>query len=212
MKHGKGVNTAQFSPTDERLLTASDDNTARLWDIPTVKMEDSEDDLRLLANLAEAVGGFTLQTSGDGEIGESLTFEQIHDKREKIATGLLTSFSNLTPLQRFMRWSVSEWRRRTVSPFCELTIAEWIQNNIDNGTLSDLRGAIFVEPANARLAAYFGRRLAERALQETDPTDARRKRVEADFQTRRALKIAPDNDEIRKLRVEVVKLLQLSTE
>ena len=35
---------------------------------------------------------------------------------------------------------------------------------------------------------------------ETDPDDARRARAEADYQTRRALKLAPDNDEVKKLR------------
>jgi hypothetical protein len=34
-------------------------------------------------------------------------------------------------------------------------------------------------------------------------------RVESDFQTRRALKLAPDNEEIKKLRAEVAQLLKL---
>jgi hypothetical protein len=41
------------------------------------------------------------------------------------------------------------------------------------------------------------------------PDEARRARGEADFLTSRALKLAPDNDEVKKLRDEVVKLLEL---
>jgi hypothetical protein len=67
-----------------------------------------------------------------------------------------------------------------------------------------------VDPANARLAAHFGRRVADYSLEKgTDPAEARRARAEADFQTRRALKLAPDDGEVKKLRAEVAKLLQL---
>jgi hypothetical protein len=60
---------------------------------------------------------------------------------------------------------------------------------------------MLVDPANARLAAHLGQRLADYALgNESDPDAARRARAEADFQTRRALKLAPDNKEVKALR------------
>jgi len=85
-----------------------------------------------------------------------------------------------------------------------------VQNRIQEGTLDDLRAAMLVDPANARLAAHFGLALANLAVAETtDLDDARRARAEADYQTHRAAKLAPDNDEVKRLRAEVVKLLQL---
>jgi hypothetical protein len=52
--------------------------------------------------------------------------------------------------------------------------------------------------------------LAEHGLdKETGPDEARRDKGEADFQTRRALKLAPNNDEVKNLRGEVVRLLGL---
>jgi hypothetical protein len=39
--------------------------------------------------------------------------------------------------------------------------------------------------------------------EKTDPDNARRARAEADYQTHRAVKLAPDNDEVKKLREEV---------
>ena len=69
-----------------------------------------------------------------------------------------------------------------------------------------------VNPANARVTAHLGRRLADQALvQGKDHDEARRARGEAEFLTSRALKLAPDNDEVKKLRDEVVKLLELKT-
>ena len=62
----------------------------------------------------------------------------------------------------------------------------------------------------ARLAAHFGRCLAVYALAKgTDAAESRRARAEADFQTRRALRLAPENEEVKKLRAEVVRLLDL---
>jgi hypothetical protein len=47
--------------------------------------------------------------------------------------------------------------------------------------------------------------------QGSDPDEARRARGEADFLTSRAQKLAPDSDEVKKLREEVVNLLGLKT-
>ena len=67
---------------------------------------------------------------------------------------------------------------------------------------------MLVDPANARLGAHLGRRLADfAAAKKTHPVAARLARGEADFQTQRTLKLAPDNDEVRKLRAEIVTLL-----
>ena len=38
--HGE-VHSAQFSPDGQRIVTASMDHTARLWDIPTVSAKDT---------------------------------------------------------------------------------------------------------------------------------------------------------------------------
>jgi hypothetical protein len=60
-----------------------------------------------------------------------------------------------------------------------------------------------------RLAAHFGRALADYALEMgTDPDESRRARAEADFQTRRALQLAPENVEVKMIRDEVVRMLQ----
>ena len=119
----------------------------------------------------------------------------------------------MTPLLRVMKWSVSDRRTRTISPLSQVTVSEWLENRIKEGTVEGLRAAIQVDPANARVTAYLGRRLADFAYLKPggDPDEARRARGEADFLTNRALKLAPDNDEVKSLRDEVVKLLELKT-
>jgi U3 small nucleolar ribonucleoprotein component len=142
-----------------------------------------------------------------------LTPDQVKATRDKIAVKFPGAPSQLTPLQRFLKWSVSGASTRTISPFSDLAVADWVKNRIREGTLDDLRVAMLVDPANARLVAHFGLALANLAVAEkTDPDVARRARAEADYHTQRAIKLASDNDEVKKLRAEVVKLLELTSD
>jgi hypothetical protein len=212
MKHEGMVFSAQFSPDGQRIVTASFEKTARLWDTVIVTDKDTTEDVLLLAELAESTGGVTLQTVGEAENIEFLDPEQITASREKIAAKFSSPSSKMTPLQQFMKWSVSDRRTRTISPFSQVTVSEWLANRLNEGTVEGLRAALQIDPANARVTAYLGHRLANDALkQNVDPDEARRARGEADFLTSRAQKLAPDSDEVKRLRGEVVNLLELKT-
>jgi hypothetical protein len=203
MQHGDMVTSAQFSPDGQRVVTASAD-TARIGDFSTVSDEDSAEDVGMLADLAEAAGG--LQIQGEEEILIVLTSEEIQTRRERIANKFLrrSSHESLTPLQRLLKWSISDPRHRTISPGSQLTVAEWIENTIKEGTLDGLRAAMQVDPANARLAAHLSQRLADEALKEgVDSAVGRRARAEADFHAWRALKMAPENEEVTALCAKV---------
>ena len=175
MRHEACVHSAQFSPDGERVVTASDDGTARLWDVPAIGRKDTVEDVLLLADLAEATGGVSLSASSSTETLNFLRAEQVRAIRDKIAVKFSESSLTLTPLQRFLKWSVLERTSRTVSPFSKLTFPEWVENRINEGTLASLRAAIFVDPANARAAAKFGWRCAEhsRIEKEISPDFAR---------------------------------------
>ena len=194
------------------MVTASWDKTARVWDVVIVTDKDTEEDVLLLAELAEAMAGVTLETVEQAENVKLLAAEQVLASWKKIAAKFSGPASKLTPLQQFMEWSVSDRRNRTISPFSQVTLSECLENRIKEGTVEGLRGAMKLDPANARVTAHLGRRLADQVLEQgTDPDEARRTRGEADFLTSRAIKLAPDNDEVKKLRDEVIKLLELKT-
>jgi ATP dependent DNA ligase C terminal region len=91
--------------------------------------------------------------------------------RRKISTRFSDSAAELTPLQEFLKWNVSDPRTRTISPFFDVTVGQWIENRISEGTLDGLRAAIQVDPANARLAGHFGRAFAT----NDSPTSNRRR-------------------------------------
>jgi WD40 repeat protein len=175
MKHERWVNSAQFSPDGQRVVTASRDQTARVWDVPIMTDEDKREDILLLAELAEATGGVTLETFGHAENLKLLPPEQVIASRDKIAAKFSRPPSKSTPLERFLEWSVSDNRSRTISPFSRVTVSEWMENRIKEGTVEGLRAALEVDPANAHVTAHLGRHLADQALEQgTDPDEARR--------------------------------------
>src|SRR6266480_3175977 len=162
MKHDTTVYSAQFSPDGQRVVTASGYG-ARLWDAAIVTGKDTREDILLLAELTEATGGVTLETVGQAENLKLLTPEQVRASWEKIVAKFSGPSSKLTPLQRFMEWSVADRRNRTISPFSQVTVSEWLENRIKEGTVEGLRAAMQVDPANARVTAHVGRRLADHA-------------------------------------------------
>ena len=127
MRHDDVVYFAQFSPDGQRVVTASWDKTARVWDVPTTRNQDAQDGMLLLADLAEAACGSVLQGSGQAEILKLLSSDQVRASREKIAAKFERQSSVLTPVERLLKWSVSDPRLRTISPFSKLTVPQWIE-------------------------------------------------------------------------------------
>ena len=108
MRHDDAVLSAQFSADGQRVVTASRDKTARVWDASTIRNQDAPDDVLLLADLAEAARGSVLQTSGQTEILKLLPPDQVRATQEKIATKFGRQSSGLTPVERLLKWSVSD--------------------------------------------------------------------------------------------------------
>src|SRR4030095_3768268 len=112
----------------------------------------------------------TLESAEQAENFTVLTPEQSAATRRKIAAKYARLSSGLTPLQRLLKWSVADRRTRTISPFSQITVPEWLENRIKEGTVEGLRVALQVDPANAPVTAHLGRRLADYALQQgVDP-------------------------------------------
>ena len=165
MGHAGWIKCAQFSPDGQRIVTASNDGTARLWDIPTISSNDNAENACYSSPIWPKLPEVSLcSTSGQAEIVHARTPEEIGATLEIIASRFPEAASKLTPLQRFLKWSVAERRSRVISPFSQLTLAEWIQNRINEGTLGALRTAMQVDSANPLLVAYFGKALAIYAL------------------------------------------------
>jgi WD40 repeat protein len=195
MEHESWVYSARFGRNGQQILTASEDNTARLWDVPPTSSPENGTDLLSLADLAEATGDVAVQISGKTEVLQVLSQEQVRKTRDYLAAKFAGPSSSMTPLEQLLKWSVSEPRLRSLSPFSQRTVADWVEDRVEEGSLNGLRAAILVYPANPQVAAHYGRALAAFALEKgIDPAEARRARAEADFQMRRAQTLVNQND------------------
>ena len=103
IKHKDVINSAYFSPDGQRVVTASWDKTARVWDTMIVTDKDTERDVLLLAELAEATAGVSLETVEQAENLKLLTPEQIRvswgEDRRRICTSVFRIESTATILE-----------------------------------------------------------------------------------------------------------------
>ena len=102
LRHQSSVYSVQFSPDGQRVVTVSRNNTARLWDVPTLSNEDSREDVLLLADLAEASGGVSLESSGQTQIFKVLSPEHVRAITKRIAIRFTGALSQMSSLQRLM--------------------------------------------------------------------------------------------------------------
>jgi hypothetical protein len=123
IRHEGEVRSAQLSPDGQWVVTASDDRTARLWDAVIVTDNDTTEDVLLLAELAGATVGLTLETVGEVENLTLLTPEQSEATRENIAVKYAGLSSKITPLQQFLKSSASD--RRSRSGECPDNCTSW---------------------------------------------------------------------------------------
>jgi hypothetical protein len=124
LKHEGGVFSAQFSPDGQRVVTASADTTARLWDVLT----GTSGDIMLLADLAEAVGGY--------EVNELEAVVQVGDPVSRLQR-LRKQTADAPPgepsVESFIRWFLADRYTRTISPLSRVTVPEYIQRIIAEG-------------------------------------------------------------------------------
>jgi WD40 repeat protein len=229
LKHEAEVQTAQFSPDGQRVVTASRDKTARVWDAYTGQS--------LTEPLKHEAEVQTAQFSPDGqrvvtasrdktarvwdvpsllmpvphwlpELAEVFSQKRINSQglletvpeREFLRVRASVRQSTAQDLySRWARWLFADRNQRTISPFSTVSVPEYIERRIGENTRESLLEAIKLDPTNARAFA----RLALKTLSQTDDQNARRV-GEADFFSRRAVEFAPNDPEVQRVRAEII--------
>jgi len=187
LRHDRRVVSARFSPDGQWVVTASDDRTARIWEVTAVTELPIP---RWLADLAEAAVGMRFTTEGFSEAVPLA--EVLRIKRE------LMQSSAGDVCTRVAKWFFAERASRTISPYSATTFAEYVRGCIDENTLASLQEAVRLSPTNALATA----RLAKLVLAQ-DAKENPRQVGEADFYSRRAVELAPNEAEVLRIRSEV---------
>ena len=136
--------TASFSPDGKWIVAASDDNTARIWESAITESNAPS----WLERLAEDVGGLHLNSQ---RILERLTQNptQIREELGKLAGD--------DDVSRFARWVVANPATRTISPLSLVTIPAFVEQKLEENTLSSLDEAYDAAPGDPIILASLAK-------------------------------------------------------
>ena len=129
LRHGNRVNSVEFSPDGTQLVSASEDCSARVWDIapPPGRHPD------WLLQLGEALCGEILSEQRFAQVSRADVIKRV---RESLARAPADDDWVV-----WGRWITGDRVTRTISPFSKVTIRQWITNRIRVGTTNELMAA-----------------------------------------------------------------------
>ena len=187
-----GRSAAHFSP--DGCLLAEEGEPVRVWDIAPPGKGPA-----WLANLAEAVSGCALTAAG--------TLEVLPDRAKRLAA-VREQLAKQPADDRWAqvaRWFLAEPRARTISPYSQVKVADYVERRVKGNTIEKLEEALAASPAEPRARALLGVKLL------TDPLDPHAL-ARADGETLSATKLAPENAAVWQARAKVLTTLKRPTE
>ncbi|HAB18295.1 MAG TPA: protein kinase [Verrucomicrobiota bacterium] len=219
IRHAEAVTFADFDATGERLVSACADGTARIWDSSTglARSEPMRSNGRLLLAKFDAQGQRVLTIPAGSvarvwetppvpgraphwlpDLAEAMTAQRqlTNGTIETLASGPLTLAIETTLrgagdpdfFSAWGRWFFANRRSRPVSPWGSVSVSAWVRQAIEADTLETLREAAGMEPDDPHVLA----RLSLLALNQS-ATENPRHMEEADWLSRRALALAPND-------------------
>jgi WD40 repeat protein len=144
VKHDDSVTSVQFSPDGKRIITVSKEGTVRVWDIPSAGPQCPE----WLLRLCEAISGKVLTSQGVLEETKLNRGEVIKQIREKLSHEPDDDHRVV-----WGRWFLADPSTRTISPYSELTVPEYIENRMKENTFASLAEAEELAFGNPTLLA-----------------------------------------------------------
>ena len=186
LKHEAGVRSAQFSSDGQRVVTGSFDKTARVWDVPTVLLPVPG----WVPKLTEAIAGKRFNDQG---ISEPVPFAELQALKRQLAES-----SSSDSWTRWAKWLLADRATRTISPFSEITVPDYVKRRVEENTLESLQEAVLLSPTNGLAFAQLARKVLEQ-----DAKDNPRRVGEADFFSRRAVELSPKDAEVLQIRDEI---------
>jgi eukaryotic-like serine/threonine-protein kinase len=186
--HEGNAHYAEFSADGLWVVTAAGDGTARLWEVS----RSSQPTPGWLPDLAEALAG---QKFTSEEMSDSVSSEKILRLREVIRQA-----TNTDGFTQWAKWFFAGSSSRSISPSSLLCVPGYVERRVQENSLDSLREAIKLSPTNGLAFA----RLARLTAVENTNAQPRASR-DADWYSRWAVRMSPDESEVWLARSEVLR-------
>jgi hypothetical protein len=158
LRHKGGVVSAIFSPDDARIVTASRDGTARVWEIATTEMRRriAHDSSKVLV-WARAIAGLRFNDDGELEVIPD-------DDRRKI---LHVTQLPPGPWADLAAWQQTSGPEATLSPNSKVTFRQVAENERDFNSIESLKSALDYDPT-----VPLARMMLANLLEKKEPAKA----------------------------------------
>lgn len=193
MKHGSGVTSAEFSPDGMRVVTCSPDRAVRLWEVTRAPLPAPA----WLPALAEAVAG---QRINAHDVSEVQSVEALYEMRRRLAAN-----TDSDDYGRWARWFFADSATRTISPSARLTVPDYVTLRVGDRTRESIHEAARVSSTNAMAIALLAKIFAG-----SQPPVAPGTYEDADWLSRYAATLAPDDTKVQEIRAAVMEKLRTS--
>jgi len=150
LPHPSVVASAVFSADGDHILTAAADGRARVWDLPCGDAAD----VAALATLAEAVAGYHLVSSGELNRLDA-PVRALQTMRDDVAR---RGAPPATLSGRIAAWFLADRWQRTISPYSQMTVSRFVQDQLAAGTDDSRREATRLYPGHPALRRAAGAR------------------------------------------------------
>lgn len=186
LRHQAEVVYAQFSPDGERVVTASEDGSARVWEVPTIPLPVP----KWVPQLAEAIADQRFDERG---LPHAVSFAEFQSLKES-----LYKSSVVDVWTRWAKWLFANPAARTLSPLATTTLPEYVNRRIQENTLDSLQEAVRLAPENGLGWARLGRAVFSQPEGENP-----RQAGEVAWCSLQAIRFAPDEAETWELKGDI---------
>lgn len=186
LPHDSRVECLAFSPDGSWLATGAADGCVHCWEVPPLAAEIPD----WLPRLTEAFSRLRLRTAGQSD---PIPASEANELRKTIRNA-----GREGDYAQWARWLLEDSQARPVSPRSELHVSDYVDLLARSSRLECLREAVRLAPANAQAHAGLAAALLETAA--AGPPDAL---PEADWHSRHAQSLAPDDPKIAAIRGKV---------
>jgi len=190
LHHGGRVTSAEFSPDGQWVVTCSADMAVRIWEVSSAPLPIPE----WLPSLAEAVAALRVD---DQDASDAVPVEALWQLRQSLENCNGSSYYD-----RWARWFFADGAGRAISPLSPTTMAQYVERRLENNTRESLREATLLNTTNALAFARLADNLSQ--AQKSGPHRAPAMPKDAEWFSRYATNLAPNNPEILNLRKVVL--------